>query len=212
MEEYSMREGHLGLYDFCPRYMLRRGFQKEVLKHWDIGYDYGVQRVTFPVRDADGKLVGISKRSTLEGQLPKYLHLGFRRGHFLYGMQHMTRGCAAVLVEGQADVLAWSQMYPDYPVCPLATMGSRVTKKQVDWIAKHCSEVFLAFDNDEDGQATVTRVGDALIGRIPRGRLYVYNNWPEEVKDIGDLIACTRLVQKHFVNRWRNYDEARLVL
>lgn len=64
----------LGLYHHCPVYMRRRGFPKRFLKEFDIGYDMETERVTFPVRALDGRLLGFTRRRTDGDPNYKYLH------------------------------------------------------------------------------------------------------------------------------------------
>jgi DNA primase len=210
--EATVTEGWLGAYDFCPKYMLRRGFERRTLREWGIGYDYGTGRVTIPVRDSSGKLVGISKRSTRDDGLPKYLHLGFQRGRFLYGMEKCPRGSTVVLTEGQFDVLSWWQSFQEIApdVIPLSTMGSKVTVRQITWIARNCKRVILAFDNDSDGQATVIRVGDALQKRMNPGRVFGVTKWPEGYKDVGDMVKLEhRRARKKLWDSLEYYSELR---
>lgn len=187
-EKSTITEGQLGIYDFCPRYMVRRGFDRKVLKRWEIGYDYGTQRVTIPVRDEKGRLVGVTKRATLkyqEDHMGKYLHLGFRKSRYLYGLTHAREG-PIVVVEGQLDAIALHQL--DLGVNPVATMGARVSNRQIDALAKLRRPIILAFDNDKDGYAAMQRVGDHLASRVAIGRLRAVR-WEEGVHDFGDLVT-----------------------
>ena len=76
--EYTLPEALLGVYDFCPQAMLDKGFAMETLMAHDIGYDQAHDRITFPIRDIYGTLVGISGRTTT-GAHPKYLVYSGRR-------------------------------------------------------------------------------------------------------------------------------------
>lgn len=211
----TITEGHLGMYRFCPTYMLERGYPKSLLKHWEIGFDYGAYRVTFPVRDVHGALVGISKRSTLNSQNPKYLHLGFKKSNYLYGA-HRCRGAREVVVtEGQPDLLAWYALRKKYPHLDLppsvSTMGSRVALNQINLMSKY-SSVILAFDNDSDGRAATVKVGEELLKRLPRGRVKVLVHWPEGCKDVGDVFEkhLTEKQVRSFVCHPEPYDSVRL--
>jgi DNA primase len=199
----------LTLYDRCPKYLLDRGFTKDVLKEWEIGFDTEAQRATIPVRSGSGLLVGFSKRAVWEEQNPKYLHLGFSKGQHLYGEHRRPHGVKTLVVtEGQLDAIAFDQLdlgdLPNYvhlagrpgdhptqvaPYLPVSTMGSRVTTHQID-VMRTYSLVFLAFDSDRDGQLTTFFVGDQLLEKMGPGSVYVLK-YPEGVKDMGSLVEVS---------------------
>jgi len=188
-DEASITEGQLGLYQFCPKYMTKRGFKKKTLRRWGVGYDFSTSRVTIPVRDRDWNLVGISKRATKDWQEPKYLHLGFSKGKHLYGENMRDGHDIAIVMEGQLDVHSFNQNDLDSPWLPVSTMGTRVTNRQIKMMRKF-KTVVLAFDNfriDADGLATTKKVGDALLPHVG-ANLFVFDFQTTNVKDYGDLL------------------------
>lgn len=64
-------EGVLGFFDYCPTDLLDSGFHKDTLYRFEIGYDPWHQRITFPLRDLKGRLVGISGRAA-DGVVPRH--------------------------------------------------------------------------------------------------------------------------------------------
>ena len=69
---YTLPESLLGVWDWCPVQLLEAGFTQEVLQEHSIGYDKDRERITFPIRDFKGNLIGISGRATRPGEQPKY--------------------------------------------------------------------------------------------------------------------------------------------
>jgi DNA primase len=207
IENKMIREGHLGMYQFIPHYMLERGYPKRLLQRWEVGYDYGSRRVTIPVRDGKGELIGISKRSTFDGQMPKYLHLGFRKSNYLYGAHRCLNTRRVVVVEGQLDVIAWYGLVERFgmnlSVC-VSTMGSRVSQTQIDLLSRF-PEVILALDNDVDGAAAMRRIGDGLVGRMKPNSLLALRSWPKGCKDIGDLFE-REVTQEQFMRFWNRQE------
>ncbi len=67
-----IEEGLLGLFDYCPIDLLHAGFTNDTLYHFEVGYDQWHKRITFPLRDLKGALVGISGRATLSSQEIRY--------------------------------------------------------------------------------------------------------------------------------------------
>lgn len=70
-DDQAIEEGLLGLFEHDIQQLLPV-FSPETLTHFEVGWDGWHNRVTFPVRDIKGHLVGISGRSVYEGQRPKY--------------------------------------------------------------------------------------------------------------------------------------------
>ncbi len=208
-------EAILGAYRFCPRYMTGRGFDPRVLLALEIGYDTETDRVTIPVRDEEGRLVGFSKRAVVPDVRDKFLHLHFNKSEVLYGAYLLKNGYflnpdEVWVTEGQFDTLALAQVY-ERQVASVSTMGSRVSKVQVGMISKF-SKVVLAFDNpatDEDGLRTTIRVGDALLEKGHRD-VWVADQFPDGVKDPGDLIKRTRKELSAYRKNITPYDSWRL--
>lgn len=69
--EHTLPENILGLWDLCPEALLEAGFEEKILRDHDVGFDEKRMRITFPIRDIEGSLVGISGRS-VDGSNPKY--------------------------------------------------------------------------------------------------------------------------------------------
>ena len=70
-EIHLLNEGLLGVFDFKPTDLTRAGFDPKTLRSMDIGFDRKNMRITFPIRDKIGRLVGISGRD-VTGNGPKY--------------------------------------------------------------------------------------------------------------------------------------------
>jgi DNA primase len=68
----ALPEALLGVYDWCPTSLLEQGFQMELLRDYEVGFDRAQQRVTYPLRDMYGNLAGIVGGRTLPHQQPKY--------------------------------------------------------------------------------------------------------------------------------------------
>lgn len=84
---YSLKDipehvlGHFDGYTFPS--LLEAGFEEKTIRHFDIGFDKWHGRITYPIRDVLGRLVGISGRTIYPGVRPKYK---------LYNKEYMTWG------------------------------------------------------------------------------------------------------------------------
>jgi DNA primase len=76
--ESILPENLLGVFDWCPLSLVDSGFDKNLLREHDIGFDEPREKITFPIRDLYGNLIGISGRST-NGSEPKYKVYSGRR-------------------------------------------------------------------------------------------------------------------------------------
>jgi DNA primase len=125
-------------------------------------------RVTFPLTDAKGHVLGFGARAMKPDQQPKYLNTSdgeiFHKSQVVYG-QDMARAAAAkagrvVIVEGYTDVIALHQAGVPETV---AQMGTALTEQQVDAIARLAPKALLCQDPDSAGQASAQRGLEALM-------------------------------------------------
>jgi DNA primase len=125
-------------------------------------------RVTFPLTDVKGHVLGFGARAMKPDQQPKYLNTSdgeiFHKSQVVYG-QDMARAAAAkagriVIVEGYTDVIALHQAGVPETV---AQMGTALTEQQVDAIARLAPKALLCQDPDSAGQASAQRGLEALM-------------------------------------------------
>lgn len=147
------------------QYMLRRGFSPGQLEEWGIGYDDWSERITIPVCDPDGNLVGVKGRAWDPTVKPKYRILGdkenarFKRYKFapyekslvVFGIDKWGEVETYVLVEGEIDVMSlWAMGIP--AVC---TGSTHVSDVQAKIIREYCNEVVMFFDFGKAGSRGV---------------------------------------------------------
>lgn len=120
-------------------------------------FDLFRDRLQFPVRNQDGRIVGFSGR-TLGGdpEAPKYVnspdsHL-YHKGKLLFGLAQardrirLTK--RAIVVEGNVDVLAMHQAGFTETVAPL---GTALTSGQALLLKRVAEDIVLLFDGDPAG-------------------------------------------------------------
>jgi DNA primase len=123
-------------------------------------------RITFPIRDREGRAVGFGARA-LGDEKPKYLNTAqtaiFDKRSVLYGLEKaydaIRRTKTIVIVEGYMDAIAAHQYGYDNVV---ASMGTALTPNQVQSIKRYVDKVFLALDSDAAGQLATLRGIDAM--------------------------------------------------
>ena len=173
-------EAMLGLFEKCPVHMVDPDaaldldpddpvvFDENILQKYDIGFDEMHSRITFPIRDLAGGLIGISGR-TVNNSYPRYkvydteyVDLGYaargpaRKGTVLWNAHRVYpsvffgspdqfvlvvegfRGCLWAIEAGVKNTVA--------------LLGSSLSKQQ-RWILERMGcRVYLMLDNDDAGR------------------------------------------------------------
>lgn len=131
-------------------------------------------RLTFPIHDADGAIVGfIARRNptpTDDGRTgPKYLNTPgtdlYRKGEHLFGLHEtrsaLTAGATPALVEGPLDAIALTLAGAGQTV-GVATLGTALTDRQADLLGHYIRTdgpgILVATDNDPAGQRAAERI------------------------------------------------------
>jgi DNA primase len=118
-------------------------------------------RITFPIRNGRGEIVGFGGR-TMGDEQPKYLNSPespvFQKGRVLYGAFEAREAIRAagrvVVVEGYLDALSLAGNGIDYVV---ATLGTALSVPQLQLIRRLADEVIVFFDGDRAGYAAAER-------------------------------------------------------
>lgn len=130
-------------------------------------YDRFRDRITFPIHDRRGHVVGFGARVVTEGE-PKYLNSPdssvFQKGREIYGLYHALRAQPRIerliVVEGYMDVIALTQAGIPGAV---ATLGTATTREQALLLLRSAPELVLCFDGDNAGQSAACRAAENLL-------------------------------------------------
>ena len=126
----------------------------------DSPYDRFRDRVIFPIYDLAGQPIAFGGRA-FEGE-PKYLNSPktalFDKGRHLYGLSWardaLRERHTAILVEGYTDVLSLHRAGVTHAV---GSMGTALTQRQADLLARFAEEVVIVYDRDAAGGAASLR-------------------------------------------------------
>jgi len=118
-------------------------------------------RVTFPIRDGSGRIVGFGGR-TLGSDHPKYLNSPessvFHKGQVLYGLFEARKAIDAeqrlIIVEGYLDALA---LVGAGIGCVVASLGTALSVAQLRLARRFAPAVVAFFDGDRAGQDAAVR-------------------------------------------------------
>jgi DNA primase len=144
-------------------------------------YDMFRARLMFPIRDAQGRVLGFGGR-VLDQSLPKYINSPespiYSKARALYGVfearQAIAKADRAIVVEGNIDVIAlWQAGFKE----TVASLGTALTVDQLRLLSRYSRNIFACFDGDAAGRKASLRalevfLGAGLLGRgvfIPAG-------------------------------------------
>lgn len=146
------------------------GERAGLLKPRDSGghYDLLRARVTFPIHDVRGRILGFGGRATKPDQQPKYLNTPetplFHKREALYGLhfalEPSRRSERIVVVEGYFDRIALHRAEMAESV---ATCGTSLTPEHAQNLRRRVREVVLLFDGDAAGQRAVSAALEVLL-------------------------------------------------
>lgn len=131
--------------------------------------DFFADRLMFPIRDIQGRVVAFGGRIWHEGQNggsgynPKYLNSAetqiFRKNSMLYALNEAKKAIAqtntAIIVEGYTDVIALHQAGIKNAV---ATLGTALTINHLQLVNRFADRIVLVFDGDAAGFSAAERV------------------------------------------------------
>ena len=149
-------------------------------------YDRFRGRIMFPLRSAQGKVVGFSGRYFVDGNTEtdsaKYINTPetplYNKSRLLYGYdkakQAIMHEDSTILVEGQMDLIMSHQAGVKNTV---ATSGTALTPEHLNALKRFSQNVVMAFDSDEAGFAASERgfnlalsLGmNVQIAKLPKG-------------------------------------------
>ncbi len=176
-------ESVLGLFDRCPLPLLEDGFDEELLRRYDVGFDEKHMRITFPMRDLAGTLLGISGRGVLHWQErykvydKEYTDFGLpareqvKKGrvlwnaHNVYPVQFRAREPRpTIVVEGFKACL---RMIQHGFLDTVALLGSSLSDQQLWILERMGGPVYLMLDNNEAGFKGTLRAAARTSPSLP---------------------------------------------
>lgn len=129
--------------------------------------DFFSDRITFPIRDAAGAVIGFSARKYKEETFGgKYINTSetalFKKSRVLFGLNYSRRRIAkeskAIIVEGQIDALRLIQEGFDFTVAGQGTAFGEGHAKEL--LNLGITTVYLALDGDPAGQEATAKIGE----------------------------------------------------
>lgn len=135
---------------YCNVLFKEDNISYEIQKLFEVGYDDESNRITIPIRDEIGNLVGVKGRYFGDDCDNKYLYLEkCARSKILFGLdksyKHIKESGFVYVVESEKAVMQlWNMGYRNV----VSTGGKKISKKQKDKLASLGVRIVLAFDKD----------------------------------------------------------------
>jgi DNA primase len=132
-------------------------------------YDRFRGRLTFPICDEQGRVIGFSGRVlAADVKTAKYVNSPetpiFTKGRVFFGLDKSKRALldaqTAIICEGQLDLIACFMAGVQNIVAP---QGTALTADHARILKRYVEEVVLCFDSDEAGQNAAVRSLDSLL-------------------------------------------------
>ncbi len=150
-------------------------------------------RITFPISDQRGRIVGFGARAMGDAQ-PKYLNSPetevFNKRDLLYGFpqvaETMRKERSALVVEGYTDVL---MLYQSGIKNAVATLGTATTPAHLRTLSRFAEKIYILFDPDAAGEKAIERAAataaelkmDLRVVRLPEDPAdWLLHHPPEE--------------------------------
>lgn len=200
--EHILPEGLLGIFDYCPKGLKDAGFDPKLMQRLGVGFHKDAMRITFPIRDCYGNLVGINGRTVIdewprykvykaddlialsadenEGRA-KYSGYDIKNHNFLWNMHNVFPRAfygdldCIIIVEGYKACMWLLQHGVDNVV---ALQGSRMTRTQELVLSRMNVSYILFLDNNKAGREGAYNTAE----RLRKNRKHVFCvNYPEEM-------------------------------
>lgn len=202
--DHFLNESILGVFQYCPTDLVSAGFDPKVLKRLEIGFDREEMRIIFPIRDLDGRLVGLSGRSVcgddkrykvykamdilrfapddpeVRARYERYdikNHNFLWNAHNVYPLAFFGELDTVIIVEGFKACIWLIQHGVDNTV---ALQGSRMTQAQERILSRLGGTVILFLDNNQAGKDGMMDAGRRLEKLGLRTLCVKYPSWCDE--------------------------------
>jgi len=208
---HPLNEGLLGVFGYCPTDLLEDGFDEQLLRELEIGFDNNQMRIIYPIRDLFGTLACLAGRS-VTGEEPRYKV--YKSEDILpYAPDDPDTQARYKAYEPKNRSFLWQmdKVYPTiffgdedtliivegYKACMwlmqaeirnvVALQGSQITWPQERVLSRFLINVILLLDNNDAGKRGTYRTGDRLIRKGHYVYVAEYPDWCESSAQPDDL-------------------------
>ncbi|MBU6373564.1 MAG: DNA primase [Alphaproteobacteria bacterium] len=148
-------------------------------------WDFFRDRITFPIADGQGRIVGFGGRALDPAAPAKYMNSPdtplFSKGRLLYRLKEAretlarTKGDGLVVAEGYLDVIAFERA----GIPAVAPLGTALTEDQLDLLWRSGKTPVFCFDGDAAGLRAADRALDLALPKLAPTRTLAIAVLPE---------------------------------
>ena len=167
--------------------LIEVGISKEANNNY---IDIFSKRIMIPIFDPYGNPVGFGARVMEDGK-PKYINTMatslFNKSELLFNYhkaKSFARDYEIIVVEGYMDVISANAIGFTNTV---GTMGTALTKEQIELLKRLNCEITLSLDNDEAGKSAMIRIIPDLLNEGLEINVLDISKLEGNYKDFGDL-------------------------
>lgn len=158
------------------RYFEGRRITKESISKFMLGYSENQDMITIPMNDPSGNIfVGFVARS-IEGKDFKNTP-GLPKSKILFNLHRAKLYDTVYVVESSFDAIRLDQC----GLPAVATLGSNVSRIQIELLTKHFNTAIIVPDNDDAGLSMSQKITEKMGSRA------ISIGLPSRFKDIGDM-------------------------
>ncbi len=158
------------------RYFEGRRITKDSISKFMLGYSENQDMITVPMNDPSGGIfVGFVARS-VEGKDFKNTP-GLPKSKILFNLHRAKLHDTVYIVESSFDAIRLDQC----GLPAIATLGSNVSRNQIELLTKHFNTAIIVPDNDDAGLSMSQKITEKMGSRA------ISIGLPSRFKDIGDM-------------------------
>lgn len=158
-------------------------------------YDRFRNRITFPIVDVNGRVIGFSARivpgDNENEKTAKYINspqsIIYDKSNVLYGLYQAKKAIRfsgyAIIVEGQMDVVLSHRVDVKNIV---AASGTALTDEQVKILKRYTDKIKLSFDMDGAGQKATKKSIQVCLRNDMQVKIILLSN---KYKDVGEIVV-----------------------
>ena len=129
---------------------------EESIEKWELRFDPRTFSIVFPVRDRFGRIVGLRRRfrDGRKFEDKQFTPFPLKKAGIWYGIHLVQADRPIYLVEGERDAILLHQV----GVNAMASLGSSISRAQIETLSELGAPVVCFFDNDKAGRQATQRV------------------------------------------------------
>lgn len=157
-------------------YFESRKINTDSMTKFSLGYSEKQDMVTVPIHSPDGSMfIGFVARS-IEGKDFKNTP-GLPKSKILFNLHRAKKFNTVYVVESTFDAIRLDQNN----VPAVATLGSNVSRNQIELLKKYFNDIVVIADNDDAGKSMQNNILDKV------GKRATLISIPQRFKDVGDM-------------------------